>query len=328
MRSRSSLIAVALVAAGALDAACSGSSAPSVSVDQGTTALSNALCDKVNTCSAFLTQLAYGDVATCQSRLKASLAAAAAASGSGWTGSNLEACAQALPAVSCDDALGHNIPVPCRTPSGQLATGAACGDNSQCSSGYCNLGPGGKCGTCAAGLGAAGAGCYRDDDCAYGTLCVGNDVTASPAKQGKCTGLGASGATCDDLHPCEKTLSCNAGVCATPAAAGAACSQTGSDFFGSCNELAGDYCNKVTNGVCAAFSVAGSGQQCGGINGGITVCAKSDGKCPTAAGAATATCGDPAMDFGNCNAKTGPFCLSPAQCIGGVCTIPTPGSCH
>jgi hypothetical protein len=34
------------------------------------------------------------------------------------------------------------------------------------------------------------------------------------------------------------------------------------------------------------------------------------------------------MDFGNCDAKNGPWCLSPAECIGGVCTIPTPASCN
>jgi hypothetical protein len=193
-------------------------------------------------------------------------------------------------------------------------------------SSYCNLGPGGKCGTCAAGLGAAGAGCYRDDDCAYGTTCVGKDVTVSPAKQGACTAPGKSGATCDDKHPCLASLACNAGVCAQPVAAGATCSQTGTNFFGSCNELAGNYCSMRTNGVCSTITLVSSGQQCGAINGALTTCEKTT-KCPTPPGAATATCNDPAMDFGNCNQQNGPWCLTPAECIGGVCTLPAPASC-
>jgi hypothetical protein len=271
-------------------------------------------------------QVEYGDAPTATSRLKAQFMTALTAPGTGWTPSAAEACVQAIETASCADALANNLPAACHPPPGQLASGAACGDNGQCASGYCNLGPGGKCGTCAAALGAAGATCYRDNDCAYGTVCNGSDLTSTPVVSGKCASLGASGASCDDTHPCLRTLACNAGVCAMPAAASATCSQTGTDFFGSCSELDGYYCNKATNGTCTKISLAAAGAPCGGINGSITACSASGVCVPP--NSASEKCMGPAADFGNCDSKKGPGCMAPADCIGGICTLPTPASCH
>jgi hypothetical protein len=214
----------------------------------------------------------------------------------------------------------------CHPPAGQLAVGATCGDNAQCTSGYCNLGPGGKCGTCAAALGAVGADCYRDDDCAFGTVCVGNDVTASPEMQGRCTTLGMGGATCDDTHPCLKTLACHAssatGTCAGPDMTGANCDQVGSDVAGNCDEISGAYCSKATGGACTQIALASAGEPCGVINNVLTAC--SGGTCL----ASSSSCAAPAADFANCDVKNGPGCAAPAQCIGGVCVRPSPTTCN
>jgi hypothetical protein len=304
--------------------ACSGSSGGSVSASQAATDGGNALCAKINSCAPFAIQVDYGDVATCASGVAASLLAALQANGTGWTPSGLESCVSAIPSVSCDDALGNDLLAMCR-PAGTLATGSACGDSAQCTSSYCNLGTSGKCGTCAAALGSAGTACYRDGDCAISTVCVGSDVTATPEVQGTCTALGAAGATCDAKTPCAKTLACGAGVCATPAAAGASCTQDGTDVFGSCDELAGDYCSKATAGVCTAISAAATGQPCGSIGGVLTTCSTS-GLCVTPS-TGTGSCVAPAADFANCDTKKGPGCQAPAACIGGMCTIPTPTSC-
>ncbi len=324
MSTASSRIGVGLLGGFAL-VACSSGSGSSVSAGQAAADAGKALCAKIDACTPFLIEVGYGTVATCASRVSATLLSALQANGTGWTPSSLEACVQAIPNVACDDALGNNLPTVCQ-PVGMLATGAACGDNAQCSSSYCNLGSGGKCGTCAAKLGSAGTACYRDGDCAIGTICEGSDVTASPEVQGTCMTLAASGATCDDKHPCSKTLACNSGTCSQPAAAAATCSQNGTDVFGSCNELAGAYCSKATNGVCTTIPVATTGQPCGLINGVLTTCSAS-GTC-VKTGTAPGACVAPGADFGNCDATNGPGCQSPAQCIAGVCTLPTPTTCH
>lgn len=323
MRSIISAVSVGLTGIATL-VSCSGSSGGSVSTMQAASDIADAFCVKINGCSPFFIQVAFGDLATCEARESALFTEALGANGTGWTPSAVEACAQSVHGSSCDEALGHNLPAACHPPAGQLASGAACGDNAQCKSGYCNLGAGGKCGTCAAGLGGANATCYRDDDCAYGTVCVGASVTAPTEVSGHCTALGSSGATCDDTHPCLKTLACKGGTCGAPDAAGAACTRTATNFFGSCNELAGDYCSKATGGACTQIALAATGGACGAVNGGLTSCSAS-GKCPMTG---SMSCVAPAADFANCNLASGQGCMAPADCIGGICTRPSPGTCR
>jgi hypothetical protein len=298
-----------------------------VSASQAASDVGKAICARYEACAPFLLQFAWGDTTSCASRLSGQFTSTLGAPGTGWTPSAVEACVQALPNASCDELLDHNLPAVCRPPAGQVAEGGACGDNSQCASGYCNLGPGGKCGTCASALGAAGAACYRDEDCAFGTKCTGADVTKSPATAGTCTQPGQSGATCDGTHPCSLTLVCNpagggtGGVCGAAAAAGATCSQLDRAPFGNCDELHGLYCNRVSNGTCTMVATAGSMQPCGAVGGVLTACS-GGGTCMSM------MCLAPAADFGNCSKANGPDCLSPAQCINGVCTLPTPETCR
>ena len=319
MRNVISIVSAGLIGGGALLACSSSSGGSSVSASQAAADIAKAFCTKVNTCSPVGIQVAFGDLAACESRETALFTEALGASGTGWTPSAVETCAQAVDGSSCDDALDHNLPSACHAPAGQLASGAACGDNAQCSSGYCNLGAGGKCGTCAAGLGAAGAVCYRDDDCVFGAKCVGADVTASPAVQGKCTAPGATGAACSTKQPCAATLACKSGTCGTPDAAGASC------MTNSCGGLAGEYCSMPTGGTCTKYLLASTGQPCALVNGTYTACSAA-GTCPMTGTAKT--CVAPAADFANCNAANGPGCTSPAQCIGGTGARPSPAPCH
>ncbi len=325
-----SAVSVGLI--GLMLLACSGSTESagstgggSVSAAQAATDVATALCARIEACGPLLIRIAYGDTATCTSRTSGLFADTLAASGTGWTPSVAETCAKAIPAASCDDTLGHNLPSVCHAPAGQGALGGTCGDNSQCMSSYCNLGPGGKCGTCAAALGAAGAVCYRDDDCTYGTRCVGQDLGATPAAAGKCVTPGTSGAPCSASAPCLQTLACINGVCGAPVGAAATCDQGGS-IFGSCGDLSGNYCSAKTGGTCTKIGFAPSGQPCGLVSGVLTACS-GGGVCniPTAT---SGTCVAPAADFGNCNGKAGPGCLSPATCIGGTCVMAAPQACH
>jgi hypothetical protein len=296
---------------------CSGSTA-SVSADQACTDAANALCAKLNMCSALFVQIVFGDVSTCVSRSHAPCASGLSAHGTGASPSTLEACAQAIPGASCTDVLSHNTPAACKPLMGQLANGTACGDSSQCQSGYCNQGTGigqkSTCGVCGTQAAAGGA-CKVDDDCPYGAKCNTAQV---------CVTLGAAGATCDGTHPCQGTLACKGGTCATPDAAGQACTVDASGQ--SCDTNQGQFCN-LTNKVCQMIGTAGPGQPCGFVSGGLVACTGA-GLCKTSSTPGTSgTCLAPAADGASCDPLMGPSCLPPALCTGGKCTLADPSSC-
>jgi hypothetical protein len=288
--------------------------------------VAQAFCSKIDQCSPFFVNLTYGDASTCGTRLAVSLSNAITANGSGWTAASLQACAQAISGgVSCDDALGNNLPAACHSPAGQLANGTACGDSAQCSSAYCNIGTDGICGACAAARAGAGSSCYRNDDCDYGLLCGGAATGSTPPTPGTCATPGAIGAQCDARHPCKRTLACNNGSCAMPGQAGAGCTTGGAgDPFGSCDELGGVYCSAA--GTCSKIDLAAPGGACGLVNNALTVCSGS-GKC-LPPNSPTGSCAGPAMDGARCNATNGTACLPPAVCRNGVCTVPSPATCH
>jgi hypothetical protein len=313
---------VLALSVGVAAVACSSSSSASVSASQASTDVGTALCTKINSCSAYFEDVTWGDVATCGSRTAASLANVLAASGSGWTPSSVDACAKAVAGTACNDALGNNLPAACHAPAGQITTGMPCGDSSQCESAYCNTGTG-VCGTCAAARGAVGSPCYRDDDCVYGVVCTGAATTTSPATAGTCTQLVASGADCDTQHPCERSLACKSGMCASPDEAGQPCTT------GTCDTLAGLYCKGAVGngaGTCTAVALAATGAPCGVVNDAIAQCS-GGGNCALA-NATSGTCQAPIADGMPCDATKGPGCTSPAVCTGGVCTVPNPANCH
>ncbi|MGH7439530.1 MAG: hypothetical protein ACRENE_27900 [Polyangiaceae bacterium] len=327
---RTFLVSAGLTVVSAAVAACSGatSGGSGPSAMQASADIASALCNRIDACAPIYIQSAYRDLASCISRETPLFAQALSAPGTGWTPAAIESCAKAFPGTSCDDVLAHSSPSACKPPAGQLATGAACGDDGQCASGYCNLGAGGKCGSCAAAAGAAGATCYRDGDCVDGTVCVGVALSLSPPTAGKCTALGTSGAKCDASTPCAKSLACSdasSGTCGAVVAGGASCSQT-VDIFGTCGAISGSYCGAKTNGTCTKLGFAAAAQPCGLIGGALTTC-EGSGVCQITAGTSMGTCVAPAADFGNCDAKNGPGCLAPAVCIGGACVVATPDSC-
>jgi hypothetical protein len=299
---------------------------------QAATDLAMAYCGRIAACAPLFLQVGYGDMATCVSRSTTAFTSTLTAPNTGWTAAAAEACASAIPMASCDDTLGNDLPAACHAPPGQLAVGAACGDGSQCASGYCNLGTSGKCGTCAAATGGAGAACYRDGDCMTGMTCVGanlntgNTAATSKPTAGACATPGASGAACSAMAPCKATLACIGGTCTATEAAGASCTQD-PDTFGACAKLAGDYCSAETGGTCKTLGTAAVSQACGGVDGTLTVCS-AGGTCVVTGLATSGTCVAPAADFGNCVSSNGAGCLSPAQCVSGTCVTPTPSECH
>jgi len=288
----------------AVSAACSGTSTPGAA--QSTSDIASAICNKLNACSPLLIKASFGDLATCATREAISFANVLAANGTGWTPAGAESCSQALANASCSDLLGgHGAPPAACQPVGHLAQGAACGDDTQCQSSYCNIAAG-NCGACGAPPAAAAA-CMDDSQCPRGAVCSTSGACVKPA---------AVGATCGNTQPCQTTLVCKAGVCAARDGAGASCTLTAGSTD-SCDNLGGAFCNGMT---CVIVGFAESGQPCGAVNGGLTACS-AGGKCTNG------TCQAPPADGAACD-PNGPSCMSPAGCQNGVCIISNPGSCH
>jgi hypothetical protein len=274
-----------------------------VTADQACGDFATAFCGKFNTCYPFLITVTYGDMGTCATRVKLGCTAQNAANGTGATPTNIEACKAAVPGIACTDILDNTTPSACNF-KGTLSNGTACGDNGQCSSGFCNINSG-TCGACAAII-PAGSSC-TNGGCDTGLTCAG----------GVCKAPGAAGATCSDTAPCKGSLVCKSGTCATPqTSAGGTCSPTASD----CQLASGIFCNQ--NSVCANIDTAAAGDPCGVVAGALTVC-KGSGACMSSG--LSGTCASPKADGASCG--TNDKCLPPASCVGGVCKLPNPSSC-
>ena len=102
--------------------ACSTSSGASGgSADQACTDLANAVCQKLNDCTAVFVTNTYGDEATCAMRFKTSCDQTLAANGTGLTPALREDCAKAVPGASCEDLVDNGFPSACAAVAGQLA---------------------------------------------------------------------------------------------------------------------------------------------------------------------------------------------------------------
>ncbi|HLK35694.1 MAG TPA: hypothetical protein VKU41_03005 [Polyangiaceae bacterium] len=301
-------------------AACSSSSGSKEgpSAEQAATDVAKALCAKYSACSAYLVAAQFGDMATCASTVKASVVNTLGAPGTGQTPGNAEACATKVAGISCDDAFGHNLPSECQPAAGTLANGTACGDSSQCKSGYCNIAPTSTCGMCAAAP-AAGASCMQDADCPPGSTCNAS---------GACVVFGRAGAQCDSAQqPCLPTLTCKNGSCATPDALGAACASdpNGASPYGSCDQLAGALCDQ--SNMCVKVTLVGAGQPCGLLNGALTLCS-ANGGCVVPQNANSGVCQAAAAAGGSCDPANGPDCAPPGVCTNGACAAPSASACH
>jgi hypothetical protein len=311
---RSATIAVAAAAI----VACGGTSSSSVggiSADTACADYASAICTKVSTCGATLTQLLWGDAATCTTRFKQACATALTAPSTSSTPDRAEACSKALASAGCDALLDRNLPTDCRAEPGKLVNGTACGDDGQCTSSYCNKGVDAVCGTCGTGRPKAGEACASDDNCDYGLKCA-NKLCVAPAP---------AGATCDVGHPCATALTCDGTTCAKAPADGQACK---GDGLGNCDVGGGEFCGPKMK-VCKKLKSASAGQTCGydATTDDFTFCAAS-GTCKTMTGSPTGTCLAAAADGATCDPTNGPACKEGSKCVSGVCRIQDPSSCR
>ena len=297
-------LVMALVAAGC------GSS---VSPDKACTDLAAAFCTEISNCAQPLITLGYGDVATCQARLKLSCLPSLMAPSTSATPDKLDSCATALNGASCDALFTRQTPAACVPDAGKLANGNACGDDAQCMSKYCKKAANQVCGVCG-DKSAAGGSCALDADCQDQLKCV--NMT--------CVAYVAVGGACDATHPCAQPNVCKNAVCAVPQEAGQSCTPgSGGDIFGDCNQTKGLACSPTAR-TCAPVMLAGAGQACGFINMAFVGCAAA-GHCKL--NGIMGTCLQAAADGAACDTTNGPDCEPPAQCVNGACKLPNPASC-
>jgi hypothetical protein len=270
----------------------------------------NAYCALVETCAPAYLTLGMGDVATCQTAFAANVMALFGANGAPITPADVEACAQAIPNVSCSDILSRKSSPACRF-MGTLPDGSACASDAQCSGGRCRVPGGAVCGSCGSHSAPGGA-CSVDDDCADGTHC------ASSA----CVAYGQEGSSCDAGHACRPDLGCKSGTCAAPSPAGTACKDSSE-----CDSLHGVFCNPTTT-MCETTTFAPSGQACGLVSGALTLCRGPQGLCTGAvAPKYQGTCAAASPQGGACDATNGPTCGAFMVCVNGSCATSTPNAC-
>lgn len=301
---------------------------------QACDAFARADCARRDACSnGFAVRRAYGDLATCEQRVRDACVTSLGARGTGQTPANVTACAAAYPSVACVDLLnGTNLPASCGAQVGAVANGAPCRYASQCQSGYCAVPTGTNCGVCAARP-AAGAACNGPGapiGCGgSGLTCAGETAMAA----GACVALGARGTLCDPTHPCGAGLSC------TPVAltamrrtcepagttVGAPC---GGPSAPGCDAALGLACNTMSR-TCQVIALAAPGAECGlGADGGFTVCAAGGDCMGYSLMNPRGTCRAAAADGAPCDRGNGPYCRTPASCVTagdaltGTCALP------
>ncbi len=288
------------------------------SVTQACDDFATAFCTQLSKCTPFALQEVYGDIATCKTRAAIPCPSALGASGTKMTTSDLEQCVQTVNAESCEEYLDNPQPSACSIP-GTVASGAACGSDWQCSTGYCELKFGTLCGTCATRAMPGQTGpdggpvCLADAQCAATLVCAG----------GKCVSPGMMGATCSTPPECARTLTCIGGTCQTPLALGATCAAATD-----CDGSKGLYCDVKGTKTCKQTGTATAGAACGVVSGGLVACT-AGAVCTNFNMQGQGTCHPPAADNAPCGA--GVSCLAPAACInstGYACELPNAGNCH
>jgi len=322
MRSAKLFGLVAIVASNA----CSSSSTSTPAgptADEVATNLANTYCTKGDGCSPLFSQFSFVDVATCKERMKKSFLNALAAPSTGQTPEAMAACNTAAASLSCADLFNGIVPDACKPVAGKLADGAACGDDSQCTSKWCSAGELLDCGKCGTAP-AEGGDCTTGGKCAPGAKCQ-NNKCVTPAK---------SGESCSADKPCQAFagLACNDGKCGPAAASGAACNMDGVGKPG-CDLYAGNFCipDTVTSkdGKCQPITWGKVGDKCGVDLGPpikLTACGGA-GTCKEKP--APSVCIGPAKDGEACSTddKVGPKCIGPSKCANSKCVFPDPATC-
>ena len=256
---------------------------------QACTALADAYCAKLQSCSPFVTSVAYGDVAMCKQRWILNCTPTFAVTGTSATPARTSGCAQSIAALSCTTFLSGDLGTACAIAAGTVALGGPCGDDAQCASTFCARAPAAVCGTCQPATMAG-------DPCVQSSCSISTN-TACPAGKTTCVKpvAGKVGDSCVGHEQCDvgHQVGCN-----------------------------------PTNGKCIALALASAGGTCGADSifpSSVAVCPAAG----TCSASLAGRCSAAGMDGASCSTSdTGTHCMAPARCVSGKCTLPNPATCR
>ena len=256
---------------------------------QACTALADAYCAKLSSCSPFVTSVAYGDAAVCRQRWILNCTPNFGAPGTSATPARTTACAQSIGALACTTFLSGDLGTGCAIAPGTVAQGGPCGDDAQCMSTFCARAPDAVCGTCQP-VTMAG------DPCVQGSCSVSTN-TVCPAGKTTCIRpvAGKVGDSCVGHEQCDvgHQVGCN-----------------------------------PTNSKCIALTLASAGGTCGADSifpTSVAVCPAAG----TCSASLAGRCSAAGMDGAACStADTGTHCMAPAKCVASKCTLPNPALCR
>lgn len=318
-------------------AACSPGSGPdggALTADTACAARAAARCNKNEQCEPATVTVQYGDVATCSAREKTRCLNALAAEGTGDTPATVQACADAYAAWTCPDYMNNLPPAACRVQAGTKANGAACAFSAQCTSAFCAVPTGAKCGRCAPAQAVGSA-------CPGGIGCGGNGLYCEAGSQ-TCQSLVTSPGYFCDAGSCGYLLGCVVPLDAGPGS----CQPLGATVDAGCDaqQHSAAACSNVFGFACVARrcvqdTFVGVGQACGtDRDAGTFRRCSSGGTCAGDAGATT--CVAPAAEGFDCDTALGVECLVPARCVStsgagtdggpvlGKCALPSGAVCQ
>ena len=306
----------AAVAVGALAALGCGAEAgpaadPAAAACQ---AMATQRCAVMQKCAPFALAAQFGTAATCTKRFAAVCQARLGATDTGYDVATVNACTASLGAsFECEFFGAIDASAACQPKPGKRKNAAACGDDGQCTSGYCRGLDSSTCGNCG-GRAKVTQLCNVQADCETGLACVASTGTKV------CVARATVGGSCDATHVCLAPAVCKSGKCTAPVAKDAACDDT----LKNCDQGAGLYChtNKL---VCTAYKEAAAGQDCGYFSGDRVTCPY--GTTCKLIGNGQGTCEAVPDEGGGCSTGSQVACRAGLVCDSGVCKVLQPNLC-
>jgi hypothetical protein len=170
----------------------------SAEAKQACATFASTLCAKLQSCSAFVLGVLYGDTATCEKRIALSCVPSYGAAGTSATPAKTRACEQSIGALACPAFLTADWGAACKTDPGTIAQGGACGDDAQCATTFCARAPDAACGICQPPT-TPGGPCVQSS-CSAGMVCPAGQSTCITPVAGKVDDMCTAQEQCDLAH--------------------------------------------------------------------------------------------------------------------------------
>lgn len=306
-----------------------------ITADQACTSSAQARCTQEQTCVPNTLAIDYGDLTTCEARLKASCLASLGAVGTGTTIDGVASCANAYTGWSCSDWVNGFPPAACKPAQGILAEGAPCAFNGQCVTSWCSVQRGATCGTCATAP-AVGSSCAGGTGCGNqaGLYCETNGNTC----QALVTDAGSScdAGSCGYGLGCVVPMGSSSGTCEPLGAEVDAGCDAQQHTAAACRRDLGLACIRKH---CSQDPLSSPGERCGlELDAGVVVECSASGACVADGG--TSTCVAPQAEGTACDTAAGKVCFTPARCVSadggstdggpvvGTCQLPSGTLCQ